>query len=296
MKKYQGTITIIGKPNVGKSSLLNIIFEDKISIVNQKPQTTRNKITSIFVDNLYHLEFVDTPGFHNEKNKLDAFLNDEVKLAIKNSDLIYFLCDSSRPLNNEDFELLSLIKHTKVPVFLVITKSDISNQADINNISSELKNEFNFVNTILVSTKDLKSIDNLLYQSQKYLTFANEVVENEIQTIQKDLFLVKEIIREQCLLLLRQEIPYGIAVLIEDFKYDKNKNEFYINASLNVEKESQKKILIGTKGSMIKQISMNARKELLKIYDAKIYLKLFVKVEKNWRDNDLKLKEFGYSH
>lgn len=296
MKKYQGTITIIGKPNVGKSSLLNTIFEDKISIVNQKPQTTRNKITSIFVDNLYHLEFVDTPGFHNEKNKLDAFLNDEVKLAIKNSDLIYFLCDSSRPLNNEDFELLNLIKHTKVPVFLVVTKSDISNQADINNISNELKNEFNFVNTILISTKDLKSIDNLLYQSQKYLTFAEEVVEDEIQTIQKDLFLVKEIIREQCLLLLRQEIPYGVAILIEDFKYDKNKNEFYINASLNVEKESQKKILIGTKGAMIKQISMNARKELLKIYDAKIYLKLFVKVEKNWRDNDLKLKEFGYSH
>ena len=98
------------------------------------------------------------------------------------------------------------------------------------------------------------------------------------------------------MLLLRQEIPYGVAILIEDFKYDKNKNEFYINASLNVEKESQKKILIGTKGAMIKQISMNARKELLKIYDAKIYLKLFVKVEKNWRDNDLKLKEFGYSH
>ncbi len=296
MKKYQGTITIIGKPNVGKSSLLNTIFEDKISIVNQKPQTTRNKIASIFVDNLYHLEFVDTPGFHNEKNKLDTFLNDEVKLAIKNSDLIYFLCDGSRPLNNEDFELLNLVKHTKVPVFLVITKSDISHQGDINNISSELKNEFNFVNTVLVSTHDLKSIDNLLYQSQKYLTFAEEVVEDEIQTIQKDLFLVKEIIREQCLLLLRQEIPYGVAILIEDFKYDKNKNEFYINASLNVEKESQKKILIGTKGAMIKQISMNARKELLKIYDAKIYLKLFVKVEKNWRDNDLKLKEFGYSH
>lgn len=296
MNKYQGTITIIGKPNVGKSSLLNTITGDKISIVNHKPQTTRNQIPHTFIDDMYHINFVDTPGFHEEKNKLDAFLNQEVKLALRNSNLIYFLCDGSRPFSDDDARLLQLIKHEQTPTFLVLSKNDIASSKQMEKLINQVSPEHNFAATLSISVQDPSTITKLLKESEKYLTFQEEPKITTHDTIQKDLFLVKEIIREQCLTSLRQEVPYGIAVLVDNFKYDKNRNELTVNASLNVEKESQKKILIGTNGSMIKEISTNARQELLKIYDAKIYLKLFVKVSKKWRDNLTKLKEFGYSH
>lgn len=295
MKKYVGTISIIGKPNVGKSSLLNKIFNEKISIVNPKPQTTRNKISSNFVNEKYNINFIDTPGFHNEKNKLDEFLNKEVKSALRQSNLIYYLIDCSRTINEEDKIILELLKKINLPTFLVITKVDLAKDNKINDIIKEVTQVISFAKVAMISIYDSETITRLLIQTEQFLDFDDEILINENQTIQKDLFLVKEIIREQCLISLRQEVPYGIAVLIDDFKYLKDKNELIINASLNVEKESQKKILIGIGGKQIKEISINSRNEINKIYDSKIYLKLFVKVSKNWRNDKTKLKEFGYS-
>ena len=295
MKKYVGSISIIGKPNVGKSSLLNKIFNEKISIVNPKPQTTRNKIISNFVNEKYNINFIDTPGFHNEKNKLDEFLNKEVKSALRQSNLIYYLIDCSRLVNEEDKIILELLKKINLPTFLVITKVDLAKENKINEIIKEVTKTISFAKVAMVSIHDSDSIDRLLLQTEQFLDFDEENLSSEVDTIQKDLFLVREIIREQCLISLRQEVPYGIAVLIDDFKYLKDKNEFIINASLNVEKESQKKILIGVGGKQIKEISVNSRNELMKIYDSKIYLKIFVKVSKNWRNDETKLKEFGYS-
>lgn len=295
MKKYVGTISIIGKPNVGKSSLLNKIFNEKISIVNPKPQTTRNKISSNFVNEKYNINFIDTPGFHNEKNKLDEFLNKEVKSALRQSNLIYYLIDCSRTVNEEDKIILELLKKINLPTFLVITKVDLAKDNKINDIIKEVTQVISFAKVAMISIYDSETITRLLIQTEQFLDFDDEILINENQTIQKDLFLVKEIIREQCLISLRQEVPYGIAVLIDDFKYLKDKNELIINASLNVEKESQKKILIGIGGKQIKEISINSRNEINKIYDSKIYLKLFVKVSKNWRNDKTKLKEFGYS-
>ena len=295
MKKYVGSISIIGKPNVGKSSLLNKIFDEKISIVNPKPQTTRNKIISNFVNEKYNINFIDTPGFHNEKNKLDEFLNKEVKSALRQSNLIYYLIDCSRLVNEEDKIILELLKKINLPTFLVITKVDLAKENRINEIIKEVTKTISFAKVAMVSIHDSDSIDRLLLQTEQFLDFDEENLSLEVDTIQKDLFLVREIIREQCLISLRQEVPYGIAILIDDFKYLKDKNEFIINASLNVEKESQKKILIGVGGKQIKEISVNSRNELMKIYDSKIYLKIFVKVSKNWRNDETKLKEFGYS-
>lgn len=294
-EKYVGTISIIGKPNVGKSSLLNKIFNEKISIVNPKPQTTRNKISSNFVNEKYNINFIDTPGFHNEKNKLDEFLNKEVKSALRQSNLIYYLIDCSRTVNEEDKIILELLKKINLPTFLVITKVDLAKDNKINDIIKEVTQVISFAKVAMISIYDSETITRLLIQTEQFLDFDDEILINENQTIQKDLFLVKEIIREQCLISLRQEVPYGIAVLIDDFKYLKDKNELIINASLNVEKESQKKILIGVGGKQIKEISINSRNEINKIYDSKIYLKLFVKVSKNWRNDKTKLKEFGYS-
>lgn len=298
MKKFVGTIAIIGKPNVGKSSLLNKIFNEKVSITNPKPQTTRNKISSNFVNDKYSIDFLDTPGFHIEKNKLDQFLNSEVKLALKEANIIYFLYDTSRPINDEDFKLLNLIKNYNIPIFLVATKADILPQ--VNNFQDEvnkLSEVVEFTKILLINTSSDSDVQKLLFETEEYLELMDEnEIHYEQTTIQKDLFLVKEIIREQCLISLRQEVPYGVAVLIDHYEYNKNKNEFIIHASLNVEKESQKKILVGSNGNQIKEISINSRHELLKIFDAKIFLKLFVKVSKNWRDDEIKLKEFGYSN
>lgn len=296
MNKYQGIISIIGKPNVGKSSLINLIFSEKISIVNAKPQTTRNQIYSTFVNDNYAIEFVDTPGFHNEKNKLDAFLNSEVKTSLKVANLVYFLCDPTRNIDDEDYRLLNLVKKYNIPTILVITKMDLVNLVTITSIIDKLSNEFKFVNSTAITNEDSKTVQNLLKISEPYLNLVDLDYQHDEATIQKDLFLVKEIIREQCLNLLHQEVPYGMAILIEDFKYLPEKNEFNISASLNVEKESQKKIVIGVNGSMIKEIGTKSRQELLKIYDTKIFLKLYVKVAKNWRDDNTKLKEFGYSN
>lgn len=297
MKKYQGTVSIIGKPNVGKSSLINAIFNDKISIVNQKPQTTRNQITSHFFNDRYDIQFIDTPGFHNERNKLDAFLNSEVKSSLKSSELIYFLCDPTRHLDDEDYRLLNLAKKYEVPMILIITKMDMVDYSTITLLIDKLSNEYSFVTSTAITTFDPNTIYNLLKLSEQYLTLVDMPNSEESnQSFQKDLFLIKEIIREQCLNLLHQEVPYGIAVLIENYEYIPEKNIFNISASLNVEKESQKKIIIGVNGSMIKEIGIKARQELLKIYDTKIFLKLYVKVAKNWRDDNTKLKEFGYSN
>lgn len=295
VKKYTGNIAIVGKPNVGKSTLINAIFNQKISIINQKPQTTRNKISAHFVNEEFDLTFIDTPGFHLPRNKLDLFLNSEAKQGLKEADLVYFLSDITRPIDQEDEDLLELIADFNVPhKILVITKAETSQQEIIDQRIKELNEKWTFDKDIIISALHKININKLLDISKAYLEQLDVVETNDSSTLQEDNFLVSEIIREQCLNLLKQEIPYGIAVLIESAKYDSNTNVYAINACIVVEKESQKSIVIGKNGSMIKQIGMQARKELLDIYDSKIDLRLFVKVDKNWRDNELKLKEFGY--
>ena len=295
IKKYTGNIAIVGKPNVGKSTLINAIFNQKISIINQKPQTTRNKIDAVFSNQEFQINFIDTPGFHIPKNKLDIFLNSEAKASLKQADIVYFLSDITRPIDEEDMELLDFVKSYKVPhVILVITKAETSTQKNIDQRIQEWNKIFSFNKDIIISALHKINIDKLLDISKEYLSYLDVVEYEDNSTLQEDNFLVREIIREQCLNLLKQEIPYGIAIVIEKSNYDAVNNSFNIDASIVVEKESQKSIVIGKNGSMIKQIGIESRKELLNIYDSKINLKLFVKVDKNWRDNELKLKEFGY--
>lgn len=297
VKKYVGNIAIIGKPNVGKSTLINAIFKEKISIVNQKPQTTRDKIDAIYNKGEFYLTFIDTPGFHVPRNKLDMFLNSQAKASLKEANVVYFLTDITREIDSEDKELLDFVKNYGVEnIILVVTKAETSTQEKIDERIDLWKKEANFKETIIVSGLHQINIDKLLNITKPYLNQEEVVVsQDDNSTLQEDNFLVKEIIREQCLNLLKQEIPYGIAVIIESSSYDAITNTFNINACIVVEKESQKAIVIGSKGSMIKQIGIASRQELLNIYDSKINLKLFVKVDKNWRDNELKLKEFGYA-
>ena len=295
VKKYVGNIAIVGKPNVGKSTLINAIFNQKISIINQKPQTTRNKIDATFSNDEFQINFIDTPGFHVPRNKLDIFLNSEAKASLKEADVVYFLSDITRSIDNEDIELLNFVKSYRVPnVILVITKAETSDQETIDKRIDEWNKIFEFSNSLIISVLHKINIDKLLNITKPYLEYLDVLETEDNSTLQEDNFLVKEIIREQCLNLLKQEIPYGIAIVIEKSSYDSITNTFNIDASIVVEKESQKSIVIGKGGAMIKKIGMESRKELLNIYDSKINLKLFVKVDKNWRDNETKLREFGY--
>lgn len=294
IKSYlKTTVAILGKPNVGKSSLLNAIMQKKVASVNMKPQTTRKKMNYQFYKNDRIIEFLDTPGFHNPKNKLDEFLNKQINNIFDETNLIFFLTDISRSLNEEDFELLKIIKKTNLPVFLIITKSDLSQENDKFNVrEKEIKNFINILNVFKVSSikNDLSNLINEIFEFNKknnYMVFEKDY---EIS----DNFLISEIIRETCLELLKDEVPYGIQVNVDNKQYLSERNIFNIDASIIIEKESHKSIVLGKKGAMIKEIGTISRQKLLSIFETKIFLKLFVKVDKNWRNNITKLKEFGY--
>ena len=288
-------VSIIGKPNVGKSSLINTILQKKASIVNNKPQTTRNKISFDFEFENNLIIFTDTPGFHNPKYKLDNFLNKFVENSLKDLDLIYLLIDLTRKIDDEDEQIIQKALSIKKPIFLIFTKKDlIKKTTEIENIQQDLINQIKPLDVFYISSVN-NDLNDLLNKTIQYSIKNNFLMPKELYRLSNsDNFEISEIIREQCLNLLKDEIPYGVAVLIENTEYDKIKNLFSINAAIVVERESHKGIVVGAKGKMIKEISTNSRLELLKIYDCNIFLKIYVKVDKNWRNDLNKIKEFGY--
>ncbi|MDE6473356.1 MAG: GTPase Era [Ureaplasma sp.] len=288
-------VSIIGKPNVGKSSLINTILQKKASIVNNKPQTTRNKISFDFEFENNLIIFTDTPGFHNPKYKLDNFLNKFVENSLKDLDLIYLLIDLTRKIDDEDEQIIQKALSIKKPIFLIFTKKDlIKETTEIENIQQDLINQIKPLDVFYISSVN-NDLNDLLNKTIQYSIKNNFLMPKELYRLSNsDNFEISEIIREQCLNLLKDEIPYGVAVLIENTEYDKIKNLFSINAAIVVERESHKGIVVGAKGKMIKEISTNSRLELLKIYDCNIFLKIYVKVDKNWRNDLNKIKEFGY--
>lgn len=286
-----GTVVITGKPNVGKSTLINTLAKKEVAITSSKPQTTRNQINYVYSDNKYNIAFLDTPGFHFANNKLDEFLNRQIKSAYKYADVAYLMIDPTREINDEDYQVIKLIKLFNIPyVILIINKIDLVNELEINNFINKVKNLIKLDEIIQISALKKININELLDKTGKYLS--NEPI--DIANTDGDNFIISEIIREQIIKLYHQEIPYSSNVVIPDKKYDPTKNLFIINATINVEKESQKPIIIGAKGSKIKILRIQSLKKLHKIYDCKIELHLFVAVKPNWRNKDNYLKDSGY--
>ena len=286
----QCTVSIVGLPNVGKSTFLNKVIGKKVAIVSYKPQTTRNQIKSVYQDKRIKIMFCDTPGFHEPKNKLDSFLNSQVKQTFKQSDLVLLLIDVTKEQVEENKILIDLIKSYKVENLLVLfTKKDLDPNADI---QKKLK-LYGLENTkhMFVDNFNLQDTNNIV-------SYIYDIAPTdgyfEPLLVESDDFLIKEVIREKALTLLRQEVPHSLAVTIDSKTWDKEKQTFFIDASLIVEKESQKPIVIGAGGKMIKQIGTKARLELLKTFDCKIVLKLFVKVKEDWRNDELTLQSLGY--
>ena len=294
-----GTVALIGRPNVGKSSLINALLKTKTSIVSPKPQTTRNSIRCIYNDEDSQIIFTDTPGIFelsNESNNLNIFLNESVINSLDDSDVICWLIDSGvRKLKNDDIETAKLLSESKRPVILVANKTDLANPDEAVKLFCEI---CEFKAKIAISAKNNKNLDEFLKLIKNFLEEGELLYDTEILMDSTERFMASEIIREKMLMLLRDEVPHCSAVEINDYKspdeYENRKN-LYIRASLITETEGQKAILIGANGSMIKKIGSLSRNELEKITGYKVFLDLWVKVIPKWRKNNFALKRLGYA-
>lgn len=294
----ENKIIILGCPNVGKSTLINRLANKKISIVSNLPQTTRNAIKYIFNGSKKYFEIFDTPGFHKPINKLDLFLNSEIFYNLRNSNTVILVVDSTKKINEELNNLIQKINGIKnLNKYLVFSKIDLLNKNNnFLNLKNDIQNKIN-LNKIFqfnLNSDDLSELINEIEKGFEICMNNNQFVNSHEKSNENDDFNINEIIREKVLLKTFQEVPHSVAVVIESKNYDKEKNMFHINATIVVEKEGQKGIIIGKNGSKIKEIGILARQDLLKIYDCKINLKLFCKVEKDWRNNDYLIKSLGY--
>ena len=291
-----GVVSIVGKPNVGKSTLINTIFNKEVVISSSKPQTTRNKIQIVYKDDDSEILFSDTPGYHNPKNKLDLFLNSQVKKSLKNTDVIVFMFDISRKFDDEDQKILDKIKKFKIKkIILAVNKIDLIPQQEIGLKIEIVKQQMDFDDVVLLSSKEKTNIDKLMSLLKSNLEEVDTNTFYDQQSVeQKEEFFVSEIIRQVIINNFRQEIPYSVAVVVDKMDYDQSKNLLSINYSIVVEKESQKPIIIGKGGNTIKKLGILIRAKLSEIYDCKLFLQSFVKVKKNWRDNNEIIKDLGY--
>ena len=290
-----GFVTIIGRPNVGKSTLLNQILEQKIVITTDKAQTTRKRIKGIYTNEQAQIIFVDTPGVHRPLNKLGEFLMDEAKLAVPDADLILFLVDGSEPAGRGDKWIAeNLLQNNNIPVILVMNKVDkIKNQQKIeeNLITYKLMFEEN-TPVIRISAKTGRNKDTLLSNIIKKLPEGDKLYPDDIVTEESMRSVTEEVIREKILINTQDEIPHSVAITVD--KYQESEDIDRIYATIYCEQKSQKGILIGKNGSLLKKIGTEARIELEGIVDKKVLLALEVKVEKDWRKKDKLLKNFGY--
>ena len=290
-----GFVTIIGRPNVGKSTLLNQILGQKIVITTDKAQTTRKRIKGILTDENGQIIFVDTPGIHRPLNKLGEFLMDEAKFAIPDADLILFLVDASEPAGKGDKWIVeNILKESKIPVILVLNKVDkVKNQQKVeeNLISYKLLFDENLP-VLRISAKTGRNKDTLLSNIYKKLPEGEKLYPDDVVTEESMRSVAEEIIREKILLNTQDEIPHSVAITID--KYQETDEIDRIYATIYCEQKSQKGILIGKGGNLLKKIGTEARIELENIVDKKVFLALEVKVEKDWRKKDNLLKNFGY--
>ena len=289
-----GFVSLIGRPNVGKSTLMNRLIGQKIAITSNKPQTTRNRIQTVYTDERGQIVFLDTPGIHKAKNKLGEFMADEVKGTFGDADIVMWLVEADPYIGPGDKEIAESLKGVKEPKILVINKVDRIKREELLPIIAKFSELGDFDEIIPVSAEKGDGTRELLETIFKYLGEGPMYYDEETVTEQPMREITAEIIREKALKNLREEIPHGIAV--EVTKMSQRKNGLYdIDANIICEKDSHKGIIIGKGGASLKKIGQTARYEIERLTESKVNLKLFVKVRKDWRDNETFLKQFGYT-
>ena len=288
-----GFVGIIGRPNVGKSSLLNSIMGKKIAITSNKPQTTRNNIQGIYNDKDTQMVFVDTPGIHKPKNKLGKLLNKEAYFSMNDTDVILFVADISTPLGKGDKFIIDMLNEVNKPVILVLNKIDRLSKEQIWLKIAEYKDLYNFTEIVPISAIKKDNIDRLLDVIKKYLNDNMRYYDEETYTNSSTEFIIAELIREKILNVTDEEIPHSITCFVEKIEYEKNMVN--INGLIIVDRESLKKIIIGKQGTMIKEIGTLARNDIELLLGKKVYLELYVKVLPKWRDKDRYLQQLGFT-
>lgn len=297
--KYKsGFVTLIGRPNVGKSTLMNHLIGQKIAITSDKPQTTRNRIQTVYTDERGQIIFLDTPGIHRAKNKLGEYMVNIAQRTINEVDLILWLVEPSSFIGAGEQRIAEQLRKTKTPVFLVINKIDTVKKEEILTFIAAYKDICSFAEIIPVSALKGENTGSLLDEIFRYLPEGPQYYDEDTITDQPERQIVAEIIREKALKLLDDEVPHGIAVTIEKMKERRHSTEndgiIDIEANVICERDSHKGIIIGKGGSMLKQIGTLARMEIENLLDCKVNLQLWVKVRKDWRDSDFLLQNFGY--
>ncbi|OGP89804.1 MAG: GTPase Era [Deltaproteobacteria bacterium RBG_19FT_COMBO_43_11] len=288
-----GFIGIIGRPNTGKSTLFNAIVGENISIIANKPQTTRNKITGIKNYPDAQIIFLDTPGMHRPKTALNRAMVQTAKGAFNDSDILMMITEANSGIHPHDLFLIESLALIKVPVFLVINKIDLIEKNILLPLIDKFRLLYSYSEIIPVSALTGEGLTDLLNTIKKYLPEGPQYFPDDIITDVTERFIAAEFIREKITLLTKQEIPYASAVIVDSFKEDENKNLIHICATITVERDAQKAILIGKKGAMLKSIGTQARLQMEKFFGAKIFLELFVRVKKDWTSSDRMLQEFG---
>ena len=288
-----GFVTIMGRPNVGKSTLINHIMGEKLSIVSNRPQTTRNNIQTILTTKESQIIFVDTPGMHKPRHKLGEYMVKVAKQSTDEVDVILFITTPGDEIEAGDMHILEQFKDLKTPVFLLVNKIDENTQERVAKTIKNYSEYFNFKEIIPISAMKGKNIDILTKLIAENIPEGPLYYPEDMITDQQERFIITEIIREKALKLLSQEVPHGIAVEIISMKRDE-KNMYNIEANMLCEKDSHKGIIIGKGGKTLKQISTYARQDIVKLLGENVYLRLWVKVKKEWRDTSSILKDLGY--
>ena len=287
-----GFVTLIGRPNVGKSTLMNYLIGQKIAITSNKPQTTRNRIQTVLTTEEGQIIFVDTPGIHKAKNKLGEYMVNVAERTLNEVDVVLWLVEPSTFIGAGEQHIINQLKKVKTPVVLVINKEDTVKHEDILPCILKYSEAYEFADIVPVSAKTGNNTDELLKVIMKYLPYGPQFYDEDTITDQPERQIVAEIIREKSLHALNDEIPHGIAVSIERMKTRKNMVD--IEATIICERDSHKGIIIGKQGAMLKKIGSTARYEIERLLDCKVNLQLWVKVKKDWRDSDFLIKNFGY--
>ena len=287
-----GFVTLIGRPNVGKSTLMNYLIGQKIAITSNKPQTTRNRIQTVLTTDEGQIVFVDTPGIHKAKNKLGEYMVNVAEKTLNEVDVVLWLVEPTTFIGAGEQHIAKQLQRVKTPVILVINKVDSVKREEILPAIAAYKDIYDFADIVPVSARSGDNTAELLRVIMKYLPYGPQFYDEDTVTDQPERQIVAELIREKALHSLQDEIPHGIAVAIDRMKMQ-NK-VMHIDATIICERDSHKGIIIGKQGSMLKKIGSTARYEIERMLDCKVNLKLWVKVKKDWRDSEFLMKNFGY--
>jgi GTPase len=293
-KFKSGFISIIGRPNVGKSTFLNRVIGQKIAIMSDKPQTTRNKIQGVLTLHDSQLIFIDTPGIHKPKHKLGDFMMKVAMNTLKEVDLILFMVNAEEGFGRGEEFIIEKFQQIKTPVFLVINKIDKIHPDELLPLIESYKEKYSFSEIIPISALQGNNVETLLEQIKKYLPEGPQYYPADQVTDHPERFIVSELIREKALHLTREEVPHSIAVVIDKMERREGNDVIHVMATIIVERDSQKGIIIGKQGKMLKEIGQRARVDIENLLGSKVFLELWVKVQKDWRNKISQLRDYGF--